>query len=147
MTQIEFFKLQAKNLFKDYKTKTSVLDKEMNVYYYEYNPKYFDIVGIFLEYDVDEDNFTLMSAQHLIATIAGFYKWNDLVKANDYELELAKLLFDNQHKVSADDWHMYLNMTQGDNNVIFDSETRLEIFTMVFVNEDGHEPLFQDYRL
>ncbi|NCT74903.1 MAG: hypothetical protein GXC78_10245 [Chitinophagaceae bacterium] len=147
MTHIEFFKLQAKNLFKDYKTKTSVFDKELNVYYYEYTPQYFDVAAIFLDYDVDEDNFTLMNAQHLIAKIAGFFKWNDMVNANDHELELAKLLFDNQHKVSADDWHMYLNMTQRDNKVIFDSETRLEIFTMVFVNQEGHDPLFQDYRL
>lgn len=147
MTHIDFFKLQAKNLFRDYKTKTSVFDKELNVYYYEYTPKYFDILGIFLDYLVDEDNFSLMNAQHLIAVIAGFNKWNDMLKASEAELELAKLLFDNQHKVSADDWHMYIIGTERENNIIFDSDTRLEIFKEVFVNVDGHVSLFQDYRL
>ncbi len=147
MTHIEFFKLQAKNLFKDYKTKKSVFDKEMDVYFYEYSPKFFDVASIFLDYDIDEDNFTLMNAQHIIAMIAGFYKWTDMLKASEAELELGKLLFDNQDTISALDWSIYISGEESDKNFVFDPEFRLEIFKQVFLNVEGHESLFPDYRL
>ncbi|MFD2164507.1 hypothetical protein ACFSJU_19030 [Paradesertivirga mongoliensis] len=147
MTQIDFFKLQAKNLHKDYKTQTSYFDAEVNGYRYKYNPKYFDIDGLFLDFDIDEDNFSLMKAQHIIAKLAGFYKWTDLSKASNEELELAKLLYDNMHKISAEDWEFYILGVERENNTTFDTETKLEIFTQVFAEEDGHENPYGDYRL
>ena len=48
MTNIEYFKLQAKNLLKDYKTRHLSDDGDI----YEYDTKYFDIVGLFLDYDM-----------------------------------------------------------------------------------------------
>ncbi|MDF3076890.1 MAG: hypothetical protein K0S09_779 [Sphingobacteriaceae bacterium] len=147
MTPIDFFKLQAKNLHKDYKTQTSYFDTEVNDYRYQYNPRYFDIDGLFLDFDVDEDNFSLMKAQHLIAKLAGYYKWTDLSKASTEELELAKLLFDNMHKISAEDWEFYILGAERDNNTTFDAETKLEIFTQVFAEVDEHENPFGDYRL
>jgi hypothetical protein len=140
MTHTEFFKLQAKNLFRDYQTKTKVFDKEINDYFYEYNPKYFDVVGILLYFDFDEDDFSLMKAQHIIANMVGFRTWAELVNASDLELELAKLLFDNQDRVSLDDWKMYIIGTERDNNTTFDPDTRLEIFKLVFLDE-RHERL------
>ncbi|HET6995762.1 MAG TPA: hypothetical protein VFI06_12305 [Chitinophagaceae bacterium] len=145
MTHIEFFKLQAKNLFKDYQTKKKSPDAAIGDY--EYDPKYFDIESLILDYDINEDDFSLMKAQHYIAILVGFKKWTDLLKASDAEQELAKLLFDNQHKVSAEDWEMYIHGTERDNNMTFDPDTRLEIFKTVFENVEGHESTFPDYRL
>lgn len=93
MTSITYFKQQAKKLFKDYNTKTPYIDNVDGNSYYKYDPKYFDIDRIFCEYDCDEENFTLMNAQHLIAVMIGFRKWTELLKASEMELELAKLLF------------------------------------------------------
>lgn len=147
MKPIDFFKLQAKNLHKDYKTQTSYVDAEMNGNRYKYSPKYFDIDGLFLDFDSDEENFSLMKAQHLIAKLAGFDKWTDLSKASSEELELAKLLFDNMHKISAEEWEFYISDQELENNATFDAETKLEIFTKVFAEVDGHESSHGDYRL
>jgi hypothetical protein len=146
MTHIEYFKLQAKNLFRDYKTKTQYFDTAIGDYLYRYNSKYFDIEEIILAYDLDEDDFTLMNAQHVIACIVGFNKWTDLLKVSETELELAKLLFDNQDKIFVDDWQIYIARAERDNNQGFDSKSRLEIFKHVFLNSD-FENSFLDYRL
>ena len=138
MTHTEFFKLQAKNLFKDYQTRKK--SPEAAIGDYEYDPKYFDIEGVILYFDIDEEDFSLMKAQHIIANMVGFYKWAELVKAAEPELELAKLLFDNQDTVSLDDWQMYIIGTERDQNITFDPETRLEIFKLVFLDA-GHERL------
>lgn len=108
-------------------------------YLYEYKPKYFDIDRIVLEYDLDEENFSPMNAQHVIAVMVGFRKWTDLVKASDAELELAKLLFDNQHKIYIDDWQDYIAEAEDMNGISFDPEDRLEIFKQVFVDVDGSQ--------
>jgi hypothetical protein len=147
MKPIDYFKLQAKNLFKDFKTQTTQFDSEIDTDFYEYKPKYFDITGLFLDYDIDEDNFTLMSAQHLIARLVGFTKWTEMLKASDAEIELAKLLFDNMHKISAEEWQMYVHGVESDNNLTLDADFKLEIFTQVFADVKGHESDFPDYRL
>ncbi len=147
MTHTEFFKLQAKNLFKDYQTKAKVFDQVIGDYLYEYSPKYFDIDSIVLDFDIDEEDFSLMKAQHIIAKMIGFRKWTDLLSASEVEQELAKLLFDNQDKISAEDWEMYILGTESDNNTTFDSDTRLEIFKQVFANVEGHVSTFPDYRI
>lgn len=146
MTHIEYFKLQAKNLFKDYKTKTPKFDAAINDFLLEYNPKYFDIEEIILAYDLDEDNFSLMNAQHIIALIVGFNKWTDLLKATEVELELSRLLFDNQDKIFIEDWEMYIADAEHDNNTTFDPASRLGIFKQVILEGD-FESSFPDYRL
>jgi len=50
-----------------------------------------------------------MKAQHIIALMSGFDKWADLVKASEAELDLAKLLFDNQDKISIEHWRKYIS--------------------------------------
>ena len=132
MTHTEFFRLQAKNLLKDYQTKKKSPTAAIGDY--EYDPKYFDIEGIILYFDIDEEDFTLMKAQHIIANMVGFSKWTELVKAAVPELELAKLLFDTQDRVSLEDWKMYIIGTERDNNTTFDPNTRLEIFKLVFLD-------------
>jgi len=141
MNPIQYFKLQAKNLHRDFKTQFQ--DGEC----YDYTPRFFDVIQITLDFDPDEENLTLMYAQHLIAKMAGFRKWTDMLKASEVELQLAKLLFDNMHKINAEEWQWYLWQQENDNNIVFDAETRLEIFTMVFANAEGHQSDFADYRL
>ncbi len=89
MEHIDYFKLQAKNLLKDYKTR--FFGELEN--HYSYKPQYFDIVQIFSDFglpDEKEDfSFTLMNAQHIISRISGFSKWNDLSTANESELQFA----------------------------------------------------------
>ena len=43
MSPINFFKLQAKNLLKDYKTQRSSIDQTDGLEYFSYSPTYFDI--------------------------------------------------------------------------------------------------------
>ena len=87
MDHLDFFKLQAKNLYHDWKTHT-----ETDVGIYEYNPQFFDVDDflLYFEEDLDEKRFSLQRAQHLVAKLAGFDKWNDLIKADEQHLELAK---------------------------------------------------------
>ena len=147
MTHIEYFKLQAKNLFRDYKTQTSYIDDVDGNSYYKYDAKYFDLDGIFLDYDWDEENFSLMKAQHLIALMVGFGNWADLLNASETELELAKLLFDNQDKIHSEDWKIYIAEVERDNETTFDSESKLEMFKLAVVNAEGLVSLSTDYRL
>lgn len=147
MTPIDYFKLQAKNLFRDFKTKTPYRDEVDGNYYYKYQPKYFDVDSVILSFDWDEESFSLMNAQHTIAVLAGFRKWTDLSKASATELELAKLVFDNQHKINADEWEMYIADAEFQNRTTFDAASRLEIYTQVFLNVKGHSSAFGDFRL
>lgn len=150
MEHLDYFKLQAKNLFKDYKTRFSYYDDVIKDNLYDYNPKYFDIKGIFLDFGIYDDEsdfkFTLMNAQHIIAQLVGFRKWTDLEKANPTELELAHLLFDNAHKISIEEWKMYIAQAESDNQTVFDAKTRLDIFKQVFLNADKHRSDFVAYR-
>lgn len=134
MTHIEYFKLQAKNLIKDFKTKTPQFDEVISDSLNEYQPQYFDIDEIILSYDIDEDNFSLMKAQHIIALMVGFNKWSALLKASEVELELAKLLIDNHDRIHVEDWKMYIDGVERDNIGTFDPESKLEIFKQVFLN-------------
>lgn len=133
---LEYFKLQAKNLFEDYKTKTPYYDNLIDDYLYEYSPEYFDIEEIICSYDVDEENFSLKEAQSIIADMSGFNKWTALLKALESELELAKLLFDNRDIIDIENWQMYISKAEDDNDTTFDSEDMIEIFKHTFLNEE-----------
>ena len=60
-----------------------------------------------------------MNAQHIIAKLAGFNKWTELAKATETELQRSKLLFDNMHKVSAEEWVWCIFGTEIDNRMNF----------------------------
>jgi hypothetical protein len=147
MDHIEYFKLQAKNLLKDYKTRYFNPDEG----FYEYSPNFFDIGGIFLDLELNDDkssfSFTLMNAQHVIAKLAGFSNWSTLLKATSAELELAHLLFDNAHKISIEEWDWYIAEAEDMNNTSFNNEMKLEIFKQVFLNSDEHRSDFIPYRI
>lgn len=89
MEYIDYFKMQAKRLLKDYKTRFFNEQEEVH----DYQPEYFDIASVFQDFGFPHDKsdfkFTLMNAQHIIAKLAGFAKWNDLQRANEAELHTA----------------------------------------------------------
>lgn len=93
MEHIDYFKMQAKHLLRDYKTRFFNEQEK----FHDYQPKHFDITGIFLDFGFPHDKpdfkFTLMNAQHIIAKLAGFAKWNDLQVANEVELYTARQQF------------------------------------------------------
>lgn len=77
MTHKEFFKKEAKNLFKDWKANKTEDQKEFC------KPRFFNIDLIAKAYEIDND-FCLQKAQNIITRIAGFKSWNDFL--NNYEL-------------------------------------------------------------
>jgi len=135
MNTIDYFKLQAKNLHKDFKTKSPVLDKTTTAFLYEYTPKYFDIEMIIADFGINENNFSLMNAQHVIAKMANFDKWADLLKASPAELELAQLLYDYQNKIDLIGWQFYIAEAQSMNEDELDTETQVEIFKQMVIEE------------
>lgn len=82
MKTIEHFKLQEKNLHKDFKTQKTYFDPSLGGDFFEYAPKFFDVDALVTDFEIDEDNFTLMNAQHIIAKLVGFEKWTELLKAS-----------------------------------------------------------------
>lgn len=98
MEHIDYFKLQSKNLLKDYKTRFSYRSEMREQVLYDYKPKYFDIRQIFIDFDFphykEDFSFSLMNAQHIIAKIAGFESWSNLKNADDEEQRLAHHRFD-----------------------------------------------------
>ena len=136
MNTIDYFKLQAKNLHKDFKTRTPVLDKTTTAFLYEYNAKYFDVEMIISDFDIDEENFSLMNAQHVIAKIANFDKWASLLKTSPAELELAQLLYDYQNKIDLIGWQFYIADAQSMNEDELDAEIQVEIFKQVVIEEN-----------
>lgn len=94
MTRLDFFKKQAKNLLKDWQTQTKTVEDDGFISYH-YDWKFYDVGDLFFYYefsDEDEQEIILARAQHLIAKMVGFKKWNDLIHATETEQELAELL-------------------------------------------------------
>ncbi len=147
MDHVEYFKLQAKNLLKDYKTR--FFDEKEKVY--DYHPKYFDINEIFNVFDIrdfkDGFSFSLMNAQHLIAKLAGFNNWNVLLNAKPAELELAHILFDNAHILSIEEWDNYIVQAEIMNNKKFYTKEKLDVLKNVFLYQEKHKSDFIPYRI
>jgi len=136
MNTIDYFKLQAKNLHKDFKTKTPPVNKAATAFLFEYAPKYFDVEMVIANFHIDEENFTLMNAQHVIAKIANFDNWASLLKASPAELELAQLLYDYQHRIDIVGWQFYIADAQSMNREELDAEIQVDIFKKMVIEED-----------
>tara|TARA_B100001093_G_C26283242_1_gene782023 strand:- start:87 stop:545 length:459 start_codon:yes stop_codon:yes gene_type:complete len=136
MDTIDYFKLHAKNLHRDFKTKTPVLDKTATAFLYEYTPRYFDIEMVISDFDIDEKSFSLMNAQHVISKIANFDKWGLLLKASPAQLELAMLLFEHQNRIDLIGWHFYIADAQSMNQDELDTEIQVEIFKQMVIKEN-----------
>lgn len=90
MTHIEFFKMQAGNLLRDFQAHTKGKGEDA----VSCSPRFFNVDQIVKDFSIDKNEcFSLMKAQHIVAKIAGFKKWNDLIKATEFQLELGKLFF------------------------------------------------------
>ena len=78
MNNIEYFKLQAENLYKDWKSREQK--------YFVFNVK-----DLFRIYNVKIDERpTLMKAQHLLAQALGRNKWADLLTEPDEKLSYTR---------------------------------------------------------
>ncbi|MDD7012763.1 MAG: hypothetical protein PUI38_07920 [Candidatus Treponema excrementipullorum] len=147
MEHVDYFKLQSKNLLKDFNTR--FFDPKEDLYCYK--PKFFDIDQIFLDFDLPdyEENFsfTLMNAQHIISKLAGFSKWGDLAKASQARLELAHLLYDNAYKISIEEWERYMNHIQDELHRPLSDKEPLEIFKKVFLESENHRSDYIPYRI
>ena len=130
MENIAFFKQQAKNFLKDYKTR--VYNEREG--FYEYNPRFFEnIKEILHEFDVsDDDNFTLMNAQHIISKLAGFNKWNELIKSSDPALEIGRYLLVNNETDMLSEWKFYEKWLNRK-----DDAAKLEVFKKNFIDNTG----------
>ena len=130
MDTLDFFKLQAKNFMRDFKTQYT---DETGIY--QYTPRFFpDIDEIIVSFDINEDDFTLMNCQHIIARLSGFEKWSDLLHASKDKLELGKLLFENRHIRDSliEDWETY----RASMNQDVDDRTLISIFKLVYLDQN-----------
>lgn len=149
MNHIDYFRLQAKNIHRDYKTQESYMENGIKLY--KYHPKYFDIDSLFLDwYDnlAIEENFTYMKACHLIACMLGFKDWGELLKAPEEQLDFLHFLFDNEHHASLEEWETYMGEFYEMNPDAYplDYLSQKELFNEVFIKGE----LFSDtipYRL
>jgi hypothetical protein len=146
MTPIEYLKLQAKNLHKDFKTQTSSFDPKLGRKLYDYEPKYFKFHLLVHDFNIDEDRFKLGNAQHVIAKLCGFTKWIELLKASPARTELAILLFDNMDRVEVRDWEQFIANVETENKVTIDDDFRLQLFQEAFLERE-QDVYYDDYRL
>lgn len=146
MTPIEYLKLQAKNLHKDFKTQTSSFDPKLGRKVYSYEPKYFWFDMLVDDFKIDEERFKLGNAQHIIAKLCGFTKWIELLKASPARTEFAILLFDNMDRVEVRDWEEYIFGVESENKITIDDDFRLQIFKEVFLERE-QEVYYDDYRI
>ena len=84
---IDYFKLQAKNLFHDIK-----LDFMQDEEEYICAPRFFDVNAVMNDFDADCNEFSLMKAQHLIAKIVGCASWDELINTSEAELATKKTI-------------------------------------------------------
>lgn len=121
MKNIEYFKLQAKNLLKDFKSGVQ-----------KHFPDDAEFV-VLCEYGYDEADFSLMKAQHIIALRGGFKSWEDLIKASEIELELAKLLLNNRETLRVEDWQFHVDSVEKEINAPLTSESKLEMYKLTYL--------------
>lgn len=138
MEIIDYFKLQAKNLHKDFKTQKLSSGEQSGKNRYQYEPKFFNVEALIADFKIDEEDFSLMRAQHIIAKLAGFEKWTDFPKASPPALILSLLLFDQMDKISIESWISYISRVEVKSKTIYDDESRLDIFRMVFEEDDTY---------
>ncbi len=146
MTPIEYLKLQAKNLHKDIKTQTSSFDPKLGRNRYDYEPRFFKIDLLVDDFNINEENFKLGNAQHVIAKLCGLEKWTDLSKASPAKIELSILLYTNMDTLEVRDWDQYVFDIETSNNVKLDDEFKLRIFKEGFLDWQK-DVYYEDYRL
>lgn len=101
MLPIKYFKRQAKNLLQDQRTR--VWNEQEG--FYDYSPRFFDVDQILFSLRLrDDEEPVLQRTQHIIAKIAGFDEWSDLINCDPEELAFRKLVFENQNYLWWGEW-------------------------------------------
>ena len=132
MSQIDFFKRQAKNLNSD--IKTQFFNEQEGIF--EYKPRFFDINNIIIEFELDERDpkfKSLGKAQWIIAIILGLRYWDVLVHSDPVSLELYKLMFEHQDEITPDEWEgmFVLRTSEGEISVLEEPLDKLEHFKVL----------------
>lgn len=127
------FEKVAENLIEDFNTR--VLDDSGDIY--TYTPKYYDIKGIFLYYDIydyDENfQFDIEDARKLVSVILED-SWNEIVNANEhkkkiFEIKLGSFKVNSPYGIfDFDEASFWIEEGELDNNTTFDDETRLALY-------------------
>lgn len=94
MSHEEFFKNEAKKFLKDWRTQIKTVESNGYISYH-YDWKFYDVGSLFFYYeldDKDEQEIILARAQHYIAKMVGFSKWDDLIHASEPRQQLSELL-------------------------------------------------------
>ena len=115
MKNLVFFKKQAKYLVKDWETRKDNpgTDEDWEGEPYVYEGEYFEMYNVVHFFGIGDD-FGLQKAQHVIAQMAGFKKWDDLQKADEDELSLARIRFLHLDPTSAGNWERYCKILKWD---------------------------------
>lgn len=108
---IEYFKNQSKKFYSDWESHTKRKAKDGSIRFV-YHSKYYDIKSFFKLFGFntkDEENFTLMRAQHLLFQLLTFNNWEALINAEEEELKLAKEILKNcpNAKAISNCWDYY----------------------------------------
>ena len=141
MSNLEFFKKQAKNLLKDWQTQTKTVEED-GLITYNYSTKFYDVGDLFFYYefsDKDEQDIKLARAQHLIAQMVGFKKWTDLVAASEKELEYAEVLL--RHFKNSEDIINWENTEMFSGIARFDIESKIEFAKKYFKGIRSDSPI------
>lgn len=92
MSNLEFFKNEAKKFLKDWKTQTTITNDDGSISY-NYDWKFYNLDYYFHFFkldDKDRQEIILARAQHYISKIIGCKNWNELLKLPDADLEKAE---------------------------------------------------------
>lgn len=99
LSDVEFFKIQAKHFHEDWKTFISNSNKMWDYSVPFEHCRYFDD-DIFLHLYVPKESWEemhetccLMRSQHYVAYFAGFSKWDELIKASPIRLKAARIIY------------------------------------------------------
>lgn len=94
MSNLEFFKKQAKNFLKDWQTQTITTNTDGSKSYH-YDWKFYDVDYHFNKLKLDDKDrldIKLARSQHWLAQILGQKNWNVLISLTDFELDKAEAL-------------------------------------------------------
>ena len=82
-----------------------------------------------------------MNAQHLLSNLVGFNSWNELIKATDVQLEIAKIkltcfTIDDYNPSKIDDYEFWVSKAEEYNDTQFDDETLLALARYYILGEE-----------
>ncbi|MBE6422523.1 hypothetical protein [Succinivibrio dextrinosolvens] len=145
MASIKYFKQQAKLLLKDYNF-SKEHNFDLNAVFYDAPQEHFDIKNVFLKaHKQVGEELSLMMAQHLIARISDFAKWESLIHASESQREIGALKL-NAYKIGMDPslieearqlvMHELVADFAVDNsgNIVYTDEDELQIWKRVLID-------------